>query len=247
MVSGEAANDAVALAHRLPGLKVGLHLVLVDGKPTLPPERIPDLVDGGGRLRNDLIRMGIDAFLRPGVRAQLAAEIEAQFAAFGATGLKLDHVNAHHHFHLHPAVCNEMLDVGRRYGMGAVRVPREPSRVVGGDHSAGRPNRSELVMTPWVALLDKRCRRRGLTVADQVFGLAWSGAMTEARVTHLLQDLPDGLTEIYCHPATSDVFFGAAAGYRYADELAALTSTAARRLASSSNIRAGGYADFDRR
>jgi hopanoid biosynthesis associated protein HpnK len=247
MVSGDAANDAVALAHRLPGLRVGLHLVLVDGKPTLRPERIPDLVDGGGRLRNDLIRTGIDVFLRPGMRAQLAAEIEAQFAAFSATGLKLDHVNAHHHFHLHPAVCSAVLDVGRRYAMGAVRVPREPSGVVGRDHSAGRPNRSESVMRPWVALLDKRCRRRGLTVADQVFGLAWSGAMTEERITHLLQQLPDGLTEIYCHPATSDAFFGAAAGYRYADELAALTSTAVRRLASSSNIRAGGYADFHRR
>jgi hopanoid biosynthesis associated protein HpnK len=243
MVSGDATSDAVVLAHRLPGLRVGLHLVLVDGTPTLAPERIPDLVDGGGRLRKDLTRTGIDVFLRPSVREQLAAEIEAQFAAFSATGLKLDHVNAHHHFHLHPAVCNKVLDVGRRYGMAAVRVPREPSGMVRG---AGRPGRSDLV-TPWVALLDKRCRRRGLTVADQVFGLAWSGAMTEERMTKLLQGLPDGLTEIYCHPATSDAFFGAAAGYRYADELAALTSTAARRLASSSDIRAGGYADFQRR
>jgi len=32
------------------------------------------------------------------VRAQLAAETEAQFAAFAATGLVLDHINAHKHF-----------------------------------------------------------------------------------------------------------------------------------------------------
>jgi len=245
MVGGDAAKEAVALAHRLPGLRVGLHLVLVDGTPTLAPERIPDLVDGRGRLRKDLTRTGVDIFLRPGVRAQLGAEIEAQFAAFRATGLKLDHVNAHHHFHLHPAVCSKVLDVGRRYGMAALRVPREPSGIVRSDHSAGRPGRSDSV-TPWVALLDKRCRRRGLTVADQVFGLAWSGAMTEERITQLLQVLPDGLTEIYCHPATSGAFLGAAAGYRYADELAALTSAAARILASSRDIRVGGYADFAR-
>ena len=37
-------------------------------------------------------------------RRQLAAEITAQFAAFRATGLTLDHCNAHKHFHLHPVV-----------------------------------------------------------------------------------------------------------------------------------------------
>ena len=39
MVTGDAADDAVARARRLPRLAVGLHLVLVDGKPCLPPER----------------------------------------------------------------------------------------------------------------------------------------------------------------------------------------------------------------
>ena len=56
--------------------RVGLHLVLVDGLPTLPAERIPDLVDGDGRLRRDLMKIGIDIFARPGVRRQLAAEID---------------------------------------------------------------------------------------------------------------------------------------------------------------------------
>jgi len=34
MVGGPAAADAVARARRLPDLRVGLHLVLVDGHPT---------------------------------------------------------------------------------------------------------------------------------------------------------------------------------------------------------------------
>ena len=74
MVSGRAATEAVAMARRLPALRVGLHLVLVDGLPTLPAERIPDLVDGDGRLRRDLMKIGIDIFARPGVRRQLAAD-----------------------------------------------------------------------------------------------------------------------------------------------------------------------------
>ena len=36
MMSGAAVGDAVARARRLPALRVGLHLVLVDGAPVLP-------------------------------------------------------------------------------------------------------------------------------------------------------------------------------------------------------------------
>src|SRR5713101_3047096 len=50
MVNGNAAIEAVALALRTPTLGVGLHLVLVQGRPTLPPERIPGLVDEAGML-----------------------------------------------------------------------------------------------------------------------------------------------------------------------------------------------------
>src|SRR5262249_38460727 len=86
MVAG-AASDAVARALRLPKLRVGLHVVLVEGQPALPPEKLPDLVDSSGRLRTDMARLGFDIFARPTARAQLAAEVEAQFAAFAATGL----------------------------------------------------------------------------------------------------------------------------------------------------------------
>jgi hopanoid biosynthesis associated protein HpnK len=244
MVAGAAAGDAVARARRLPSLRVGLHLVLVDGKPVLPPERIPDLIDGDGRLRSDLARAGVEIFLRPRVRAQLAAEIEAQFAAYRATGLKLDHVNAHHHFHLHPTVCSQLLDIGSRYGLGAVRVPREPGKLIA---HIDRDSHASRIASVWATRLASRVRRNGLTAPDRVFGLAWSGAMTEERIAGLLQSLPDGLTEIYCHPATGNRFAGAAPGYRYVDELAALTAPAVKEALRATGARSGGFADFAQR
>ena len=85
MVTGPAAADAIARARRLPSLRVGLHLVLVDGDPALPPARVPDLVNASGRFRCDLAAVGCAIFLRPRVREQVAAEIAAQFEAFTAT------------------------------------------------------------------------------------------------------------------------------------------------------------------
>lgn len=130
MVTGAAAGDAVTLAKSLPGLKVGLHLVLVEGRPMLPPTAVPDLVDRTGHFRTDMARAGAAMFFRPSVKRQLAEEIAAQFAAFRATGLALDHVNAHKHFHLHPTIAALMLSIGRDFGVTAVRVPLEPASVL---------------------------------------------------------------------------------------------------------------------
>src|SRR5271170_945002 len=110
MVGASAAADAVARARRLPGLRVGLHLVLIDGAPVLPPCEIRALVGADGRFDDNQLRAGLRYFFTPGVRRLLAAEIEAQFEAFRATGLVLDHVNAHQHMHLHPTVARLMIE-----------------------------------------------------------------------------------------------------------------------------------------
>jgi hopanoid biosynthesis associated protein HpnK len=243
MVSGAAAADAVARARRLSALRVGLHLVLVDGPPALPPERIPDLVDARGRLHADLGKAGVDIALRRTARAQLAAEIEAQFAAFQATGLPLDHVNAHHHFHLHPTVATLILEIGRRYGMRGIRVPIESADLLARIEPSYRSD-GTWITAPWAALLRRRVRHKGISVPERVFGLAWSGAMTEPRVIGVLENLADGVTELYCHPAVRDRFAGAAPGYHYADELAALTARAVKEAFRASGARSGGFSDF---
>jgi hopanoid biosynthesis associated protein HpnK len=246
MVSGAAAADAVERARRLPTLRVGLHVVLVEGLPTLPPERLPDLVDRDGRFRTDMAAMGLELIVRPAVRRQLAAEVEAQFAAFAATGLPLDHVNAHRHFHLHPTIARAIIAAGRRHGLRALRVPVERRATLrqAEPQSRGPARFESWIVAPWARLLARAARRAGLRTPDSVFGLDWSGAMTAARLTGLIEHLPAGQTEIYLHPATRDDFTGHAPGYRYADELAALISPSAIAAARRPDIRLGGFSDF---
>ncbi len=242
MVGGPAAADAVARAHRLPNLRVGLHLVLVDGDPILPRAEIRDLVDGRGRLRDDLVRFGTQIMINPAVRAQVEKEIAAQFEAFAATGLPLDHVNAHKHFLLHPAVAAAIIAIGPRYRMRALRVPVEPRRILA-EIDPGTPRGLSFVTAPWASLLRRRARSAGLRIADAVFGLAWSGAMNPGRLAALLARLPCGLVEIYLHPARSEGFAGAAAHYRYAEEFAALCDPACKTALRAAGCTLGGYAD----
>jgi hopanoid biosynthesis associated protein HpnK len=127
MVSGAAAADAVRRARRLPRLRVGLHVVLLEGAPTLDRALLARLVGADGRFPASAALQGARAFFSPGGRRQAAREIAAQFAAFHATGLALDHVDAHRHFQLHPVVAGEIIGQAARYPVGFVRCPRERS------------------------------------------------------------------------------------------------------------------------
>jgi hopanoid biosynthesis associated protein HpnK len=205
----------------MPSLKVGLHIVLVEAKPALPPEQVPDLVGPGGFFRTDMGRLAFDIAIKPRVRLQVAAEIAAQFEAFAATGLPLDHVNAHKHFHLHPVIGAEVIAIGQKFGVPAIRVPTEPVPIVRGIEPA-TVGASASALAQWTRVLRAQARRAGIATPDAVFGLAWSGAMTRERLKSLLERLPEGVVEIYTHPAVANRFAGHAPGYRYTDELAAL-------------------------
>lgn len=226
MVTGPAAQDAVARAKTMPGLGVGLHLVLVEGRPALPPERVGLLVGRDGHFHANMLRTALLIAFWPPARAQMRAEVAAQFAAFAATGLALDHANAHKHFHLHPMIARAMIDAGAHHGLRAMRVPAEGQGVIAW----------------WARRLGKGWRRRGLATNDRAMGLAFSGAFTPERMRAALAALAPGLTELYTHPATRDDWPGAAAGYRYREELAGLTDPAVLALARRAET--GPFARF---
>jgi hopanoid biosynthesis associated protein HpnK len=245
MVAAPAAADAVRRARRLANLRVGLHIVLADGLASLPPQQIPGIVDADGRLGEDMFFRGVRYFAHAGVRKQLEAEIRAQFLAFARTGLPLDHVNAHKHFHLHPTILGILIRNAREFGARAMRVPNEPfwfaARAGRWDAAAG-----SVLLTPWLMLMRRRLRIAGIFHNDWVFGIAKSGSMNEEQLLAILARLPQGVTEIYLHPATIS---GAAVApsmrsYRHAEELAALTSPRVREAIAALNIRRGGYADI---
>jgi hopanoid biosynthesis associated protein HpnK len=244
MVTAPAAADAVARACRLGTIRVGLHLVLVDGVPAMPAGEAGGLVRGDGQFDADPLRAGLRFFFQPGMRRALAMEIRAQFEAFRATGLALDHVNGHKHIHLHPTVARLTIEIGRDYGMRAMRLPAEPREPLRRAFPAERHRPSPYGFAG--VALRRRLRRAGLVSNDHVFGLAWSGGMVEERVLGLLPHLPVGVSEMYFHPATERTAALAAAmpGYRNCEELGALTSPAVRRRIVELGIDLVNYSDL---
>ena len=201
MVAGAAAADAVARAKRLPGLRVGLHIVAVEGPCVLPPSELAAIAGPDGRLPSRQVKLAFAYALTRRARRQIAREIHAQFGAFAATGLPLGHADAHKHMHLHPVVGRILIAAGKEFGLTQLRVPAEPSRVM--RVCGERLSFGEHALYFWTGWLRAAAARAGLRTTEHCFGLRWSGHMTAERLIRLARHLPPGSSEIYLHPATS--------------------------------------------
>jgi hopanoid biosynthesis associated protein HpnK len=240
MVTGEAFEEAVLLAHKMPSLAMGLHLVLVDGRASLAPNDVPHLVDGEGRFSSDPVRAGIYYFFSPAARRELRREIEAQLERFVATGLPLSHVDGHLQMHLHPAVFGPLVAIAEKHGSPRVRLPRD-DLLLSLRNDRRRPAR-KLFWSIVFGLLCRRCGRllcgRGLGATRRAYGLMQSGAMTEAYVSDLLCRLSEPSAEVCFHPTTGATMdpLGPNPG-----DLSTLLSPAIRSVIGQRGLRLAGW------
>lgn len=227
MVTGEAFEEAVALARDHPGLAVGLHVVLLSGRACLPSARIPHLVDAQGCLPENPLTAGIHWAFSRAARRELRQEIDAQVERFVATGLPPDHLNSHRHFHVHPVVFSLLREAAERLGVRHIRLPAEPWRF-----SLALDRRGLLQQLPYIAAFGllgawyrPRLPHHGI---DGVFGLLRTGRIDEDYLIRLLRSLPEGRYELYTHPRLDTE-----QGRR---ELAALLSPQVRQIVQERRI-----------
>ncbi|HUO94124.1 MAG TPA: hopanoid biosynthesis-associated protein HpnK [Rhizomicrobium sp.] len=249
MVTAPAALDAIARAKRLPALAVGLHLVLVLGEPALPKDEAAALLGRNGSFPDSPAEAGVRYFFSLSARRTLAREIRAQFEAFRRTGLPLDHVDGHTHLHIHPTIFALLLEIGREYGMKAMRVPYE--NPAASARAAGKERLLRTVVSsafaPWARNMRRRLGREGVVSNDAQFGFHDTGRMTEELVLRQLEELEPGrVTEFYFHPATrkSDILRAQMPDYLNVQEFEALCSPRLREALTRLDIKPVAFRDL---
>jgi hopanoid biosynthesis associated protein HpnK len=236
MVNEPSCGEAVALARENPRLGVGLHLTLVLGHSALTAARIPGLVNERQEFTNHPPSAGFRYFFVPGLRAQLRAEIHAQFEKFRATGLPLDHVNGHLHLHLHPAVFRILMEDAAQLGIERLRLTRDPFRLnlrLASGHLAYRVLHVA-IFHPLAARARPALRRLGIRHTEAVFGLLQNARVDEAYISSLLPNLPPGDSELYSHPSLDE----------FKNEFEALISPRARDQVAELGIKLIRYQDL---
>jgi hopanoid biosynthesis associated protein HpnK len=242
MPTGSAFDEAVALAHQHRNLSVGIHLTLVEGRPVLPAMRVPTLVT-----TDDRFIMTPGGFVKRWALGQIRLsevkrEIEAQVAKVADQGIRIDKLDSHMHLHLLPGIFQIVVEVGRKYQIRGIRLPREKLHWQGPGRLPG--SAKQLVLRCLSLLQARQVRSAELFCPDYFCGLAKSGQMTERALLRALSSLRPGVTEIMVHPGYhGSEMEGWPLSHRYQreKEVIALTSTRVKELVKRLEIKLVGY------
>lgn len=247
VVAGDAAEDAIRRAKRMPGLGVGLHLAIFGARASATGRSI--VAPDGANLGYSPVLAGSAIMVTPAGRKAARREIAAQFEAYRRTGLELGHLDGHWHCHQHPVVLAQALELGVPLGLKALRVPYEPyrfSRRVTGRGKAGARLAHALFGLPLTLTMRLQAAIAGIAVNDRFFGKIDDGFITEDLMVALADNLPDGVTELGLHPATAT--WGGEHSppqhWQQAGELAALTSPKVRAAIERRGIALVRWADL---
>lgn len=245
MPGGTAFDEAVEIAHRNPGLQVGLHLTLVQGSAVLPPDEIPGLVDKTGNFRDNPVAAGMRYFFDKGLYRQLKREIEAQIRRVKDAGIHLTHIDGHLNIHLHPTVFSILRELMPRYGITSFRLSRERllhNLAFNRERMAGKAL-ERIIFGALSSHARPELERMGISHAGEVKGVLNSGRMSEAYVLNILDGLGKGVTEIYFHPGIlpDSEITRRMPDYRHEAELAAITSPRLRQKLADLKIELTNY------
>ncbi len=233
MANGAAFQDAVALSRSEPGLDIGAHLVLVGGCSVAEPgRRLPSTVGG--------------LLARLPSRQEIERELSAQVEKILDAGIVITHLDAHKHAHLLPPVLDAVLAVAQRYGVAWVRRPFDAPLTAA---AAGAPWRRRLLsrcLRPLHRAFERKLAAGRLRSTDHFAGFQLTGLYRAPELVRLIHALPQGTTELMCHPGFCGSELETAPTrlkQSREQELEALTSEEVQRAVVEAGVELCGFQD----
>jgi len=211
LANGCAFEGGVRTARESPRLGVGVHLNLSDGKPVAPPERVKSLLDENGDFSGGPETLLLRLTAKKLEAKEVETEWNAQIEKVRAAGIRPTHLDGHKHVQMLPGLFAVALRLAKKHGIEAVRVAHEASSLRAALTSGCEPTGVTLkqgVQARGLKLLARDARemteRAGIGAADYFCGIAQTGVLTKKGVQQLLASLPEGTTELMCHPGYAD-------------------------------------------
>jgi hopanoid biosynthesis associated protein HpnK len=209
MANGPAFDDAIARTRECPEIDVGCHLVLVGGKSVAPPEEIPSLAKRNGDLPKTIFDLTCRLWGGLINESEIEREFRAQIERVIAAGVTPSHLDTHKHTHAHPAVMNALFRVASEFKITRVRMPFERASMRDTQvSSSGTGSITQRLLASAVGMAAPAFRRGlkeyNLRAPEHFFGVVLTGHLESAALKHLIETLPQGTSEIMCHPGVCD-------------------------------------------
>jgi chitin disaccharide deacetylase len=209
MPNAPAFEDAVRRARENPSLGVGVHLVLIGGRPVASAGDVASLVDHQGQLPRSLPSF-VARVTSGAIRQEhIEKELQAQIGKVRAAGIEPTHVDSHKHTHAHPRVMESVARVAQASGIARIRKPFEDLRDSWDSMRDRRASAVPQLAAAAAARIVSRSfeairRRYGLRSPDRFLGLARTGSISSTVLARLIGRISSGTTEIMLHPGICD-------------------------------------------
>ncbi|HEY5177839.1 MAG TPA: ChbG/HpnK family deacetylase [Terriglobales bacterium] len=210
----EAASLARSLASRKARFSVGCHVVLLDGEPLLPADRIASLLQPRAQNGSSQFRVKLNDFVIASFRnklnpTEIEAEASAQIERLQSAGVRPSHFDTHKHTHMFPAVLRPLLRAAREFGVPAVRNPfgRVWPLPMGDLLRKRRLWRrfAELnVLRNFATRFRREVEAHGLRTTDGSLAVLVTGFLDLKLFTAIVDSIPEGTWEFVCHPGYND-------------------------------------------
>jgi predicted glycoside hydrolase/deacetylase ChbG (UPF0249 family) len=217
MANSRAFDAAAELARSFGGdakISVGCHVVLLDGDPVLPPERVTTLLQGNGnhgaaQFRNSLNDFVIASFRHKLNPSEIEAEAAAQFERIQAVGLQPSHFDTHKHAHMFPAVLRPLLRAAGACRIRAVRNPFGqiwplPLTSLLRTRQVWKRFAQLNVLRNFAANFRREVEAHGLRTTDGSLGVLVTGVLDLKLFSAIADSMPEGTWEFVCHPGYND-------------------------------------------
>jgi predicted glycoside hydrolase/deacetylase ChbG (UPF0249 family) len=252
LANGLAFDSGLAVIRNQTNLGVGVHLNLSDGAPTAAASSVPGLLNKAGNLEGGPESLLLRIAARNLPLDEVEREWDAQIAKVKGEGISPTHLDGHKHVHMLPGLFQLALRLARKHGIGAIRISHEESRLRSVLSSGGKLKTSVVlkqgIQARGLKILARDARemaeRAGISSTDYFCGIAQTGELTREGVQRLLETLPEGTTELMCHPGYVDDDLRQTRtrlqGSRQT-ELEILTDTAVRKIVATRGIHLINY------
>ena len=195
MANGIAFDHAVELSKQHPDLAVGIHLVLVEEKPILPPNQIPTLVSNDQKLHKKYTNFLKNFMLGKISITDVEKELRSQIEKILATKIDISHIDSHQHLHIYPPILDLVVSLTKEYKIKWLR----------NSYDSSMP--TSLGQTALVFLAQKGKRKiikSNIHTSDYFLGAGSSGNLTEPDILKALGRIGGGISELMCHPGEND-------------------------------------------
>jgi len=216
MANSRAAAEATELSRTAAGdqpLSIGCHVVLMDGEPLLPADKVRSLLEpsnnGAHRFRDSLDDFVIASFRHKLNPDEIEAEAAAQIERLQASGIQPTHFDTHKHAHMFPAVLRPLLRAAKLRGVGAVRNPFGqvwplPLSNLLRTHQVWKRFAQLNVLRKLAGPFHREVDSHGLRTTDGSLGVLATGSLDLKLFTTMIDNMPEGAWEFVCHPGYND-------------------------------------------